>query len=193
MYAGRYYVCKRNSDVGTILVATLKPLQDAVNCIQLRCLTYSEISVHLCFICMYTMEWYSLLYDLANGIRFIYCPTKSVRNKIKAFIWINSKSGHITTLRMKWNIELFVADRKYICEVKVLLLSTIFITFFPPSDYMVVLFISLIRKFSPKISHLNCLWAKRMWKMFFWFSFRFRCDSWPCTENIPFYFARVLL
>lgn len=74
------------------LVALLKPLQDAVNCIQLRCLTY-EISMHLRFICMYTMEWYSLLYDFANGTRFIYRPTKSVRNKIKAFIWINSKSG----------------------------------------------------------------------------------------------------
>lgn len=48
---------------------------------------------------------------------------------------------------MKWNIELFVADREYICEVKVLLLPTIFITFFPVRLYGV--FFSL-RKFSPK-------------------------------------------
>lgn len=95
------------------------------------------LCIYVLFACIHTyvydMEWYSLLYDLVNRTRFIYHPTKSVWNKIKAFILDKFKIGDNIIEQhseWKWNIELFVADREYICEVKVLLLPTIFITFF---------------------------------------------------------------
>lgn len=95
-------------------------------------------------------------------------------NKIKAFIWINSKSGiYITTLRNE-TLGCLLWMENIFCEVKVLLLPTIFITLFfllPVRLYggflLYIFFSFLLRKFSPNFQIWIVYGAKGCEKCFF--------------------------
>lgn len=163
--------------------------------------------MHLRFICMCT--YVNRIYDVWNDIHcfttwqivhdLYIIPRKVCGTKSKHLFRINSKSGTTSNNIANENetLSCLLRIREYICEVKVLLLPTIFITFFfYPSPVRLcgggfLCFVCLLGSFHQKVSHLNCLWGKRMWKMFFWFSFFFGLTviPWPCVRKI---FHRIL-
>lgn len=90
---------------------------------------------------------------------------------------------------MKWNIELFCyGSRIYLWSQSSFTADDFYYFFRSPLVRLLwwvfsfsILFLASSEVFT-KVSHLNCLWAKRMWKMFVWFSFSvWFGDSWPCT------------